>query len=529
MAGKTFGRAGKPPVPEGTPEEIADIINWDLRRPEDDPEVGVPVTLPAVAGEIPNRLVVLGDSISHGFKSFAIADTHLSWPAIVARSAGFDDFRFPVYPGPANCQGLPFNLEGAVRHLEHKMPGSLLDVVSDLDVAFSVRSLMDDVEDYWERGDGNNLLERATGPFNHNLAVWGWDIRDAISRTVGGLRQRVQTAPGRKDDVTAQIPSAAGERSALLTLAGGADEDTSLTMAAALGREGQPGIETLVVALGANNILGTVLQFQINWSGPDYQDLAKKTAYNAWTPSHFAHEYDELVRQVEVVNARHVIFLTVPHVTIAPMARGVGDKMPGSRYFARYTRPWISDDTFSPNRHPCLTGNQMRVLDFAVDRYNDHIVSKVREGRQKGLDWRVMDLAKLLDGLAYSRYLVDEEARPHWWKPYPLPDAYLALSPQPDTRFFESDRFGRRKGGLVALDGVHPTTIGYGLVAREVMKVMAGAGVLMNSSEPDFDRLLREDSLISDPPARISSVLHFVEFANRSVDLVQALLNKPPV
>ncbi len=529
MAQKTFRQAGRPPVPPGTPEEIADTITWDVRPPETDADVAVPFTLPTPETAPPNRLVVVGDSISHGFKSFAIAETALSWPAIVARAAGFDGFRYPTYPGPAVCPGLPFNLEAALRHLQPTIPGSLLDVLRDVDLTLRLRSLMDDVEDYWERGEGAHRVADAAGPVNHNLAVWGWDIRDAIGQTAGRLRKVVADAPGRRDDVIAQIPSAAGERSALLTLAGGGDAETALDLAARLGAEGDPGIETLVVALGANNVLGTVLDFLIRWSGPDYRDLDKKGAYNAWTPSHFAAEYDELVRRVERVAARHVLFLTVPHVTIVPMVRGVGEKMPGSRYFARYTRPWITDDVFSPNRHPCLTGDELRVLDFAVDCYNDHIVARVVDGRRQGKDWRVLDLAGLLDRLAYRRYLIDDEARPAWWQPYDLPDAYLELSPQPDTRFFQSDRFGRYKGGLFALDGVHPTTIGYGLVAREVMKVMAGAGVVMDAPEPDFRRLVQDDSLICRPPTQISGVLEFVGLANRSVDLYRALTNKPPL
>lgn len=529
MEKRTFLRSGRPPVPAGTPEEIQDTMTWDLRPPEAQADLGVPVTLPPLNQPPPNRLVVLGDSISHGFKSFAIAETNLSWPAIVARYAGFDPFRFPKYLGPEQCQGLPFNLEGAVRHLEAKMPGTLLDVIGDIDVAFRLRSLMDDVEDYWERGQGAKDLAKATNTVNHNLAIWGWDLRDVIGRTVGSLRRAVENAPARRDNRLSQIPSAAGERSALMTLAGGADGDTAIDIAARLGDEGDPGIETLVVALGANNVLGTVLNFKVVWSGDDYADLDQKRSYNAWTPSHFAAEYDELVRQVERVKARHVIFLTVPHVTIAPMVRGVGDKMPGSRYFARYTRPWIPDDVFKPNRHPCLTGDDLRVLDFVVDRYNDYIVARVRQGRNEGKDWRILDLAGMLDGLAYRRFLVDEQARPPWWESYVLPDAYLQLSPQPDTRFFESDRFGRLKGGLFALDGIHPTTIGYSLVAREVMKVMAGAGVEMEAYEPDFVELLGEDTLLSDPPTRISSVLDLVEFANRAADLYLALANKSPV
>ncbi len=531
MAEKRFPPAGKPPVPPGTPDEIADVLTWDVRQPETRPDVGIPVTLPPPAETPPNRLVVLGDSLSHGFKSFAIADTALSWPAIVARYAGFADFRYPKYPGPSRCPGLPFNLEGAVRELEGAMPGSLIDAAADVELAIRLRALMDDVEDYWERGDGADMVEKAAvpGPPNHNLAVWGWDIRDALGLTVGLLRDKVAQAPGRRDDLLKQIPSAAGERSALLTLAGGAVDDTVITLARGLGGEGRPGIETLVVALGSNNLLGTVLNFHVDWSGPDFRDLDAKNKYNAWLPSHFASEYDALLDEVRAIDAQHVIFVTVPHVTIAPMVRGVGEKMPGDRYFARYTRPWITDEVFRANRHPCLTGDQLRVLDFAVDRYNDHIVSRVAEGRNQDRDWRVFDLAGMIDRLAYRRYLIDDEAQPPWWTPYRLPDPYLALSPQPDNRFFGSDHFGRFKGGLVALDGVHPTTIGYGLVAHEIMKVMAGAGVDMTHSQPAFDELVAEDTLISSPPGRIASVLTFVELANRGVDLYDALTHKPPV
>lgn len=532
MAEKRFPPfKGKPPVPVGTPDEIAEVLTWDVREPETRPDVGIHVTPAPPAATPPNRLVVLGDSLSHGFKSFAIADTDHSWPAIVARYAGFAGFRYPKYPGPSDCQGLPFNLEGAIRQLEVNMPGSLVDVPGDVEFAIRLRAVMDDVEDYWERGDGADLVEKAAvpGPPNHNLAVWGWDIRDALGLTVGRLRTKVGKAPGRRDDLLKQIPSAAGERSALLTLAGGAVDDTAITLARSLGKEGSPGIETLVVALGSNNLLGTVLNFTVDWSGPDFQDLEAKNKYNAWRPSHFATEYDALLDEVRTIDAQHVIFVTVPHVTIAPMVRGVGEKMPGDRYFARYTRPWITDEVFRANRHPCLTGDQLRVLDFAVDRYNDHIVSRVAEGRRQNRDWLVCDLAGIIDRLAYRRYLVDDEAQPPWWTPYILPDAYLALSPKPDNRFFGSDHLGRFKGGLVALDGVHPTTIGYGVFAREIMKVMAAAQADLAQPEPAFDELVAEDTLISSPPGRIASVLTFVELANRGVDLYDALSHKPPV
>ena len=87
----------------------------------------------SIWGTLRDRLVVLGDSISHGFKSFAIADTHLAWPKLVADAAGFE-FRVSNYPGPKKCQGMPLNLEAVVRELEPHMPGSLIDVFEDVGV-----------------------------------------------------------------------------------------------------------------------------------------------------------------------------------------------------------------------------------------------------------------------------------------------------------------------------------------------------------------------------------------------------------
>ena len=52
-----------------------------------------------------------------------------------------------------------------------------------------------------------------------------------------------------------------------------------------------------------------------------------------------------LIAEVRKLKARHVIWSTVPHVTIAPIARGLGGKVaPGSRYFPFYARPWVEDN-----------------------------------------------------------------------------------------------------------------------------------------------------------------------------------------
>ncbi|HSK27362.1 MAG TPA: hypothetical protein VK894_10685 [Jiangellales bacterium] len=151
------------------------------------------------------------------------------------------------------------------------------------------------------------------------------------------------------------------------------------------------------------------------------------------------------------------------------IARGVGGKVrPDSRYFPYYTRPWITDADFDPERDPHLTEAEARSVDSAIDAYNETIIASVEAARRDQLDWNVVDLGALLDRLATRRYLESPWARPTWWTPYELPPELKALDPVPNTRFFWSGPGGRTDGGLFSLDGVHPTTIGYGILAQEM-------------------------------------------------------------
>jgi hypothetical protein len=95
----------------------------------------------------------------------------------------------------------------------------------------------------------------------------------------------------------------------------------------------------------------------------------------------------------------------VPHVTIAPVARGVAQRVrPESRFYPYYTRPWISDRDFDPRDDRNIVEQQARAVDSAIDMYNDSIATVVAEARAEGRDWRLVDLAGLLDRLAHRRY-----------------------------------------------------------------------------------------------------------------------------
>jgi hypothetical protein len=198
-------------------------------------------------------------------------------------------------------------------------------------------------------------------------------------------------------------------------------------------------------------------------------------------------------------------------VTIAPIARGFGGKVgAASRYFRYYGRPWVEEDAIlaNPERYPHLTAGQVRAVDSAIDQYNETICDQVRAARTSGLDWHVIDLCGVLDRLALRRYIEHPEAQPDWWTPYEIPQALVdALGFTPTTAFLHSDPGGITAGGIVGLDGVHPTTSGYSLIAHECIKVMKKIGVRLytpageerEDAQVDFARVAHDDTLLSDP------------------------------
>ena len=111
------------------------------------------------SGRPAHRLVTIGDSLTQGFMSAAVFRTDLSWPAVVAYELGLragEGFRYPVYEPPGGPGGLPLDLERFVRGLESRV-GDRVDWYEAVRALRFVRSYMDRVEDWGERGPGNYL------------------------------------------------------------------------------------------------------------------------------------------------------------------------------------------------------------------------------------------------------------------------------------------------------------------------------------------------------------------------------------
>ncbi|MCJ0902112.1 hypothetical protein [Rhodococcus sp. ARC_M6] len=502
-------------LPSDTPADVVAAAAAGPRVPQFDSTLGISVA-PSV-GSARHRLVAIGDSLSQGFQSGAVFNTDLSYPAIIAYQLGwFDQFRFPRYGGPG---GLPLNIELLLRTLEERF-GTTTDLWEIPLALFAARGFMDQVEDHWERGPGS--FAPTFSAINHNLSVYGWDLRDALTKTAASCEAAMHQP---HDDVLSQIVENNGERAALRVLPRGTDAEKHMTAFDAAAELGKEGIETLIVFLGANNALRTVTELRVQWSGNNFRDQDAKRDYTVWQPSHFASEYADVLTAIRRISAQHVILCTVPHVTIAPIARGLGGKVEtGSRYFPFYARPWVRDEDFDPRRDQHITGAQAWAVDTAIDLYNKGIEQAVASARRVGKDWHLFDIAGLLERVASRRYIADVNARPSWWTPYPMPKAITDLAPVPDSRFLSADgRGGRASGGLFSLDGVHPTTVAYGVLAQELVKIMSLAGVQFDSETVDFDRLVRRDTLVRTPPQNLDDTLGLIGWADEHLGLLKRI------
>jgi hypothetical protein len=479
-----------------------------------DPTLGIPLGTPRNAPPVPedpaHSLVTIGDSLTHGVSSGAVFHTSLSWPAQVARALGIDDFTVPHYGGPLD--GLPLNIEALLRQAQQAF-GDDISLIEKLRAPFVLHGIVDANEDYWERGPGSAPPD--TDVRYHNLGIYGWDVRDALSFTAARASAAVATT--QRDNLLGAKPARDNDIAASSVLAPFGIDASQLTAAAWHGANG--GIDTLMVSLGANNALDAVVSKRVVWSDAGFDDIDVKGRFTVWRPIHFAQEYGQLVGALLEIPARRVVLATVPHVTIAPIAKGVNPDRPGekwqegSRYFPYYVDPWIDEEDFRASKHRHLTHQQARAIDSAIDQYNTRITDAVRGARADGRDWFVLDLCGVLDSLAYRRFRRDSAAAVrNNWVPYDLPEALADL----DTRQFKSDEHGRSQGGLIGLDTIHPTICGYGIVAHEALDVLQRAG---GSSTPiDFAALRAADTLVSDPPAVLDDTFALIApFAARFV------------
>ncbi|WP_119460504.1 hypothetical protein [Rhodospirillaceae bacterium SYSU D60014] len=260
------------------------------------------------------KLFTIGDSISQGFMSLAAARTELSFPTLIARCLGLRpgiDYAITFW----GAGGLPINVETVLRTLERRFGNDVSGVIEWPQAVVMINQLIDEVETYYERGPGNIALPQAGATeWFPNVSVAGFTVADAWLVTPEWCLRQI-ASDQREHGILAEaedgffaLPNRRFERTAAAVLNpsrsphyNGFSQLRWLQFHAE-----REGVENVLLWLGSNNALGTVVRLQIRETrdAPDHPlDMAveKRNGFNLWTPEHFEDEYDELLRRVHAI------------------------------------------------------------------------------------------------------------------------------------------------------------------------------------------------------------------------------------
>src|SRR5215217_4014574 len=423
------------------------------------------------------KLLTIGDSVSQGFMSLAAARTDLSYSTLLARAMGLElgeEYTYPEgeYHYPAwGAGGLPLNIEAMLRRLNERY-GSDLSLFEVPGVLRTIHGVAGETKAYYETGPGSATIP-APGEieFFHNVAVQGFDVADSWLVTPNLCRQEIELAhDGGGEGLIG--PSAAFYRTALKVLNPSLQEEyDDFTQLGWLQRhvDSAEGVENILLWLGANNALGTVISLDIKQTPNDGVNMPeemdhvtrdKVRGWNLWHPADFEREYEKLLHKVDEIMQGNkakdwkVFVGTVPVVTIVPLAKGVGpeaeidierpviapdgtcEEVPDRSVYYKYYVwfPLDEDVVRDGGSTPYLTIHDAIHIDESVRQYNRTLARLISELNRSYRDngepqrYYVVDLADAMQRMAWKR----NQANPT----YKFPDYFKFIYPKVNTKYY---------------------------------------------------------------------------------------------
>lgn len=475
------------------------------------------------------KLVAIGDSLTQGFQSGAIKHTDLSFPAIIARSLGLSvptDFPIPSFPD----SGLPLNIEQLLIYMQDSLGKEIDNREWFFRFPFLLGKFMDRVEDVYERGEGRYDRHSSFSDTYHNLAVWGFRVLDSYTVDSEYCEQQIENDEGMIENDFLGLPSAAMYRTAYNVLN---PRDTrrrkNWTQITNLEEiNDTEGVENLILWLGSNDCLGTVVSLKLNAMPEDFgsNDPQKRRQYNLTHPTIFAEDFEILVDKVnKAISKDTQVFVgNIPYVTIPPITKGIGEITIEGKYFEKYGRFFADENKFNSVFNSHLTGQEVKHIEETIDIFNDIIA---REVSLAGDNWHLVDTADVLNRLAVKRNNLTEnpgEALKQYYASSP-DHPLLQLDPIPSILGLQTHNHKRLGGGLFSLDFIHPTTILYGIVAEAFLRKMQEVGVPnANPFHLDWNQIILQDSLVQSPPALWDDIISAAERNVTLWDLIFRIL-----
>lgn len=190
-------------------------------------------------------------------------------------------------------------------------------------------------------------------------------------------------------------------------------------------------------------------------------------------------------------SVREVYFNSLPLPSVTANLQpdtSSGPEPTNPHYYARYT------NYFSTDQIRTITGAQLSAMDSAVLAAN-YKAQDVLRGKL-GNRAIYVDLRPVLDQYDYKHNRNDAHRLvvecPNNWPPdYRLSNMFAGFAEQPIQRLCPQKLTYLNEGGLIGLDGMHPTLFGYALVARAVRDAISTT----ESIKPAKDDLLQPSRL----------------------------------
>ena len=478
-------------------------------------------------GAIVARLITIGDSVSQGFMSGGAARTDLAYSTLIAKAMSLKNYRYPEW----HLGGMPINFEVFLRRLS-RYYGDDIWGFEWISVINRIASFLDQVEDYYERGKGDFRSPDLRGYDNyHNLSAFGFTVSDAWQVTPSLCLKEIQpNGAYQPQDNRFGLPDNAFYRSAIRVLNPGGEktyaqnqDHSQLDWLQFHVDSEEKGVENLILWLGANNALGTVVNLQIKKTNVDLKEFQgydhhQRSRFNLWNTDHFCQDYCFLLDRVtDIMSSKEhtqrqpdwkVFIGTIPAVTVAPLIKGFGKEIPTkdpfgvlstpARYCENYTYVFLEKSGKAQDKL-VLDYNQVVEIDTQIAAYNEVIRNQITScnkklGQNKFFE---VDVNGALLQAAYKRNF--------GYPTYRFPSGYDAAGIQTSTKFYRVKNGVKSAGGIFSLDGIHPSGIGQGLIAHEFITAMQNAGVGAVGSL-NWQSIKDTDTLYSNPLGLVEEI-----------------------
>jgi lysophospholipase L1-like esterase len=403
--------------------------------------------------------MAIGDSLFNGVRSLSIDGALAKWsaPAQLAKGLGITDFAVPDYP-----RYVVINMEDWVAKFPFNLPGLSNEILGN--IAF------------W-RG-----RPKSSRPRFDNIAIASSTYSDMWLQTPASAQRDIDRIMGEIDSGASSIFDNLGtlffafNTRFLLNPQG----DPSLENKSSLDLVTDRQPDSLVVSIGANNGLWNMAFEAQACTGLG----GTKGCFNQSD----LNDLEELIGRLAALPVKQIYINALPYPSctgvMMPCPPGAIANKPGpGKYFPTY------ENRFSLDTYATLTAAQVAT--------NDDVVRQ--------LNARVAQFAATADKKRIHVVPIDAAIAAYNWKNDPAcqtiagPDGHVISNEMIDDWWFGSDETWT--GGIMGLDGMHPTIPGYNFMAKCILDTMAAVeGFVPGAGLPSIADAVAADSLISRLP-----------------------------